>query len=348
MISAEVVADSVAVDTGLRITTQLLVYPKYIHGDLMTHRAFSRSARSSRAVPVEKILREVSDNPVEPIQYLKNQRGMQAAEPLSPADSIAAQEIWRSMARDVSGSCRKLSELGLHKQWANRPTEAFTVIFTLVTSVYWKNFYGLRRHSAAQPEIIDLANKAYAAHKASIPVPLAPGNWHLPYIDPYDAEFVAEVDDYGDRLVRAGKPLRDSGIWSPNDVYEATSQSLLRRISAARSARTSYMTFDNRKPEVHEDIDLFGKLMGSQPLHASPAEHQATPDTWNGEVNFKEVMRIINGHRPQDRGEVMFRSVLPKWESPWLWGNFYGWNQFRKTLPLEDGSGFECDIEGVL
>ena len=41
-ISAEIVADSMS-PQGHRITTFLLTYPRFIHGELMTHRLFSIS-----------------------------------------------------------------------------------------------------------------------------------------------------------------------------------------------------------------------------------------------------------------------------------------------------------------
>ena len=53
-ISAKVVADSVSPD-GIRLTTLQLRYPKFVHGEFMTHRVFSRNASSSRAIPVERM-----------------------------------------------------------------------------------------------------------------------------------------------------------------------------------------------------------------------------------------------------------------------------------------------------
>ena len=60
----------------------------------------------------------------------------------------------------------------------------------------------------------------------------------------------------------------------------------LRKVSAARCARVSYLTHDGRKPEFHEDLALFDRLAGGVPLHASPLEHQGTPGD-NDCGNFK-------------------------------------------------------------
>lgn len=294
MIAAEVIADSISSVSGVRLTTMALCYPKYIHGELMTHRQFSRNARSSRAVPVERILKEVETDPVLPLEWGENQRGMQAGEALGEAMRMNAERIWRQAAADTARACRAMADAGLHKQWANRPLEPFTYIFTLVTSCFWRNFYQLRRHPDAQPEMRALADTMWAAHAASKPAPLSPGQWHLPYVNTSDAD-----------TVRALMP--------DADVAE-----VLRRVSTARCARVSYRTFENRQPLLEEDLGLYERLMGAQPLHASPSEHQATPDE-SGSL-----------HQPR------------------LWGNFYTWIQHRKMLSGEDGGTLDCGISGVL
>jgi len=76
-ISAEVIADSISPD-GVRITTFELEYPRFIHAELMTHRAFSRNAASSRAIPVARMIELVKENPAMPNHWGKNQPGMQA------------------------------------------------------------------------------------------------------------------------------------------------------------------------------------------------------------------------------------------------------------------------------
>lgn len=292
MISAKIIADSIS-GGGTRITTMELCYPKYIHGEVMTHRVFSRNARSSRAVPVKKILHEVATSPVEPIEWLSNKAGMQGGEPLVGSDLEETKIAWHNLARIVSQGCERMGHK-LHKQWANRPLEPFSNIYTVVTSTYWNNFYQLRRHPDAQPEIRTLADKMHAAHLDSRPITLKPGEWHLPYVS-------IEGDPQG---------------WRKDEI--------LRKVSAARCARVSYKTFENKIPTLEDDLNLFERLMGSQPFHASPAEHQATPD----EYEYRLSGNLI-------------------WARPDLHGNFYGWIQFRKTLSGEDGN-VDCGILGVM
>lgn len=76
--TATVIADS-ASPQNIRLTTMHLRYPRFIHAELMTHRVFSRNARSSRAVPVEKLLSEEAYIP----HFMKNQKGMQSFEEMN-------------------------------------------------------------------------------------------------------------------------------------------------------------------------------------------------------------------------------------------------------------------------
>lgn len=48
----------------------------------MTHRVFSRNSSSSRAIPIEKMVQQVENDPVIPVYWGKNQKGMQAKEEL--------------------------------------------------------------------------------------------------------------------------------------------------------------------------------------------------------------------------------------------------------------------------
>lgn len=69
MLEVKILADS-GNASGDRLTTFQLTYPRFIHSELLTHRMFSRNSASSRAIPVEKLIRQVLDDPVIPIQGL--------------------------------------------------------------------------------------------------------------------------------------------------------------------------------------------------------------------------------------------------------------------------------------
>lgn len=115
----------------------------------------------------------------------------------------------------------------------------------------------------------------------SNPTVLDFGDWHLPYVDDITWNAISHLGD---------------------DLPIAI------RISVARCARVSYQSFETGKlSTIDEDLKLYNRLLGNQPIHASPAEHQATPDIYG------------------DHGWVALEQH----------GNFYGWKQYRKMLEGE-------------
>lgn len=250
MITAKVIEDSVS-EAGVRLTTLQLCYPRFIHAEFMTHRVFSRNASSSRAIPVAKMLEMVRNEPAMPVHWGKNQPGMQAHEELGEYEKNVAQELWMRAARLAAQTAEEMSNLGLHKQVANRILEPFQHIHVVVTATEWDNFYALRAHPDAQPEFHELALAIKAATEASVPKLVELGNWHLPYV-------TAEE--------------RAANVADPIPLVKA---------SAARCARVSYLKHDGTSPSMEEDLALYDRLVGGVPIHASPVEHQAVPDQEN-------------------------------------------------------------------
>jgi thymidylate synthase-like protein len=297
-VTAKNIASSIC--NGKRIDTLQLRYPRFIHAEFMTHRMFSRNASSSRAIPVEKLIADIRKDTAMPSHWGKNQPGMQAREEHEAAltlpvpimvqgllhtrgeqlfymnndypGRIDAWHIARDRAIEMAEAFHKA---GYHKQIVNRLLEPFSHINVIVTSTEWDNFFELRDHPDAQPEMQLLAQAMKNAINSVEPVELVFGQWHLPYVD---------GGSYQDEGFNEGDSLRR---------FEE-----LKKISVARCARVSYLTHDGRPSTFDEDETLFNRLVGSKPLHASPLEHQATPDP-----------------------------------SGWYkhqWGNFKGWRQYRK------------------
>lgn len=293
--TAKIVLDSISPE-GIRLPTIQLRYPRMVHGEFLTHRVFSRNGRSSRAVPFSVLVKE---DPYVP-HFLQNKPGMIATEEMSAADLIKAKNIWHNAARHCQHAARELADLGVHKQWVNRMLEWFGYIDVLVTSTEWNNFFALRDEAGAQPEIRDLAVAIKEAMDASTPLQLAPGEWHLPYVN-YERDRIAVREELG-RI-------------SEGEVLET-----LKKVSVARCARLTIAPFDGNA-SIEKELTRFGKLMVSRPVHASPAEHIATPDT------FRRVSTstLIDG-------KVVGDSEL-KWDHEHEHGNFHGWRQFRKQIP---------------
>ena len=310
MIKASVIADSVHPETGTRITTFELVYPRFIHSEFMTHRVFNRNASSSRAIPTSKFIEQVRNEPVMPSHWGKNQKGMQAFEELSEDQRSDAIFIWNQAASSAATYAEMLRRGQVHKQIVNRILEPFTHIRVVVTSTSWANFYGLRDHKDAQPEIRELAQAMRKAHEESTPKALPYGQWHLPYI--------AHIDRVGAyNFCKRNRITRDE----PSD---AEVHGLLLKVSAARCARASYNNFEGRPSTIEEDLGLFAKLVENQPIHASPTEHQATP------MNFGE--KYVNNMNP-----VTWEQGVTSMDKE---GNLYSGNllhfiQFRKLIPGE-------------
>lgn len=280
-ISATVIEHSESTTSGARLVTVLARYPRYIHSELMTHRQFSRNASSSRAIPVAKLIENVETDLVYPSQWGANNPGMQSIEELTVEQMDEAKDYWDMARRNAVRVATKLAELGAHKQIVNRILEPFAHINTLITATEWGNFFELRCHPDADPTMQAVGCAIHDAIDASTPKLLRAGEWHLPFITTEErAEFGPDM---------------------------------LRRASAARCARTSYLTHDFKPPAITGDIRLYNKLVGSRPIHASPTEHQATPDILHKDEH----------------------GLYTQWKSPHLHGNFFGWVQFRKLVEKE-------------
>ncbi len=239
---ATIIADSISSD-GKRITTFELVYPRYIHSELMTHRVFSRNASSSRATPLSVTLDEVRNDPVFFDYVGKNQSGMVAGEKLEGEDLLMFKDAWELLGLQVADRIAKMSEkYNIHKQTLNRALEPWLRIRTLVTATDWDNWFALRIAPDAQPEIKSLALAMKEAMNESKP---AKTEIHLPYITS------AELADEDVDLL----------TWV--------------KVSVARCARVSYARHDGKENDYTVDVKLHNRLLEGG--HFSPFEHVARP-----------------------------------------------------------------------
>lgn len=197
-----------------------------------------------------------------PEHWGANQAGMQARGELAGVRRLAARWLWRAAGKAACGFTWLAMRLGLHKQVANRLLEPWQRISVVVTSTEWDNFFALRAHPDAQPEIRVLAEQMRDAMAASTPRLLLAGQWHTPYFH----------NGYS------------GGVFGP-------------RCSVARCARVSYLTHDGKKPESSADFLLHDKLLYSDPPHLSPFEHQATPAAgWHANFNGWQSLRNQMGY----------------------------------------------------
>lgn len=279
-----------ATDTGSPpIYTIRLRYPRPIHGEIMTHRVFGRNARSSRAVPVKTMLNEVRTIPYVPWHWGKNQKGMQAEEECNEkvtyevdagdVVTVTREAAWLDARDQAVAIAEGFMEAGYHKQNPNRLLEPFSWIDTLITATEWKNFLWLRQHGAAEPHLQDLANLVAEAMKYTQVQFLTQNEWHMPYITEEE------------------KRLYHTDV--------------LKKLSAARCARISYKPF-NGEASIVAELDRYNLLVTDERVHASPLEHQASPDQYDPDY-----------------------PNCNQWEAPNLHGNLTGWIQHRKLIPNE-------------
>lgn len=307
MIRATIIADSLSAHSGQRITTFELEYHRYIHAELMTHRLFSRNSASSRAIPINKMLAHIEENTATPIHWGLNQSGMQAK--AEQADPDIATEVWMRARDRAIESARELAELGLHKQIVNRVLEPFQVMKVIVTATSFDNFFNLRCHSDAQPEIRHLAELMLKAMQESTPETLHNREWHTPYVH-------HERDDKG---VLSYYVYETDTTGSETDGYQYKqylSEEDAIKVSCSCAAQVSYRTNDT---SIEKAISIYDKLVNSTPVHASAFEHCATPI---------DIETTSEGITHFDINDVPHS------------GNFANWVQYRQLVPNHDCKEF--------
>ena len=292
-ITATIIQDSISL-AGDRVTTFELIYPRFIHSELMTHRQFSRNAASSRAIPVERMLQVIDEQHAAPIHWGKNQTGMQANEELQQPNKIRVQSLWQEAAHYAVQMAKQMHLQGAHKQIVNRITEPYQMMKTVVTSTHWANWYWLRNHDDAQPEIHELARVMYELHEVSKPMLLDANEWHVPYIR-RDKTLNAIAYFAGDEMVT----LEDA-----------------KKVSASCCAQVSYRRLDE---SLEKAKMVFSRLIDSKPMHASPVEHQCTP------VMYRHVDIYDMETWPAGVTHLYANGSLGS-------GNFLGWIQYRQLL----------------
>lgn len=298
MIKATIIADSISAHTNQRITTFELEYPRFIHAELMTHRQFSRNSASSRAIPIDKMIELVQTNTAEPIHWGSNKSGMQAGDEI--VNTTSAINAWIDARNDAIKHAKKLQSLGLHKQIVNRVLEPYQMMKVLVTATNFDNFFNLRCHKDAQPEIKHLADLMYQAMQESTPMTLQAGQWHLPYVKTTIGESNQIRYFVNDELIDL-----DTAI----------------KISCSCAAQVSYRKNDI---SIEKALAIYDKLVNSNPVHASAFEHCATPINNRIDENL-ETDAGITHFLPYSRDGFTLCS-----------GNFTNWVQYRQLIPNHD------------
>jgi thymidylate synthase ThyX len=336
--NAKILADSMSPE-GARLTTLEVTFPRIILAEFNTHRVFSRNSASSRAIPVEKMLKMVKEFPYIPTHWGQNQKGMQAEEEVDPRRQAWAETEWLEARNAAVEKADQLLAIGIHKQITNRLLEPFMWHTVIVTSTEWDNWTHLRDNEMAHPEIQKIAHLMVEAMSKSTPQHLTHSQWHLPLIreeDYYDAELKCEV--------------------AQTSIYD-----FLKKVSVGRCARVSYLTHDGKR-DLDADVQLADRLLEAG--HMSPFEHVARPMTelelecyrrdrvflksgraWNNVRLPSQLYCELKGGpsavAPRTWNDLIVADPVARVERTYFCNNFNGWIQHRAEIP------YEWDLMGV-
>ena len=217
-----------------------------------------------------------------------------------------------------------LDKLGIHKEVCNRVLNPWQWVRQTITFTEYENLFNLRLHEAAQFDIKILVQRIQDEinfpREASTIVNLKPGEWHTPYVKRHvDSDGVVHYYD--------------------NDGTELSVEQAI-QCSIARCARSSYDNHDGTKstyntpakPGMRTDKELYESLLVDRPIHASPAEHVATPM----KTPCCNPLGVIRKAFEEPGVTHIHRRSYKKWS-----GNLRGWIAYRYLIDDEATWGFE-------
>lgn len=170
---------------GKEAISFLFSYERFIHAEVMTHR-WSRNYSSSRAIPYERMMAWIEQDPAMPLHLGSNKPGMQSGAEVDRPDAFRG--LLRSLFRNVRDRCDDLVEMfNPHKEIINRYTEPFGWITGVATMgrAQLMNCFALRCTKFAHPNIQRLTVNMARLYRQSKPQELRAGQWHTPFFDDY-------------------------------------------------------------------------------------------------------------------------------------------------------------------
>lgn len=308
-ISATVVADSVNVQ-GDRLTSVLVTMPRIIIAEMNTHRMLSKNTSSSRAIPFNKMVEAIQNDPFIPIAWQKDHKGMQGNEYIIDELAIKAKNHqWITASKVAIKQAEELNyddghKGGVTKQLRNRLLEPFMWTTMLITGNRegWDNFFNLRCPQYSIETLINGDIRLFKSKKDLLKEldyePINPSS-DLDFlkINKGQAEIhmmaLAEsiwdaVNESTPKQLKArewhipfGDIIDDIKIeelsWKQKWEYNDINANLYKvKISTAMAAHTSYTVVGNEPVKSYEKwIELHDKLIAYDPPHSSPMEHCA-------------------------------------------------------------------------
>ena len=313
MIKSTVVADSID-RRGNRITSVLVTFPRIILAELNTHRMLSKNSASSRAIPFNKMVKSVEENPFIPIAWQGTHKGMQGNEYITSPDEIEPRiNDWLDARNDAVKRAKYLDSMGITKQLCNRLLEPFMYHTVLITGTDdgWNNFFDLRcPQYEFNSDIIFKSKKEYIEYSNNNSFNKLKVNdfsdieWLQINKGQAEIHMMALAEAIYDSFNDSIPDLLTDGHWhipfkhmiQPSfDDFDSkgfiTEQGINRivKIATAMAARTSYTIVGDEKEVSYEKlIEIHDKMLNQKPFHASPFEHCARVMTdWEYENYIK-------------------------------------------------------------
>ena len=286
LITAKVIADSIN-ETGQRLTTFELEFPRLILSECNTHGAIEKNTSSSRAIPVSKMLDHILEQNLKPIYFGSKKSGMQAGNELTDEGLDFVKCVWGSSLESAVEYAEMLDKAGVAKEVTNRITEPYQLIKAVWSATDWENWFNLRLEKDADPNICMLAFKMYEAMSKSVPMLLKKGEYHLPYVGKYDIPVA--YSDLGGYEYETGYNV----FYYDKERYHTIEHCLTLeeaiKYSVASCAQVSYRS-EGMTLEKAEKI--WNMLVKSEVVHASPLTHVATPISKEIEIENSDYQTI--------------------------------------------------------
>ena len=341
----EIIADSLS-PQGNRLTTFKVTYPRIIHAEMCRHRILSRNTASSRAIPFEKMVKDVQENPFIPIAWQKSHKGMQGTEYWIDDDTVTVDEgdeyerytkIYSATehfitewleTRDLAiAQSYELNRLGVTKQLCNRLLEPFVWTTELVSGTEWENFFSLRCPKYYAEGI----NKHYRSWKdLSIDFPACENYSELDRLKVNQSQAEIHIQKIAEMMYDAMNESNPEqlaeGMWHIPFMSRIDSSKLksvrgkditeeMVKISTAMAARTSYTVIgDGKEIDYQKMIELHDRLIEMR--HDSPFEHCAKAMSDEEYQNFRKGYTTASfrgetrGWANNYRGFVQYRYLI--------------------------------------
>ncbi len=370
-IQAVTVADSIS-PQGHRLWSGLLTFPKYLLAEAKTHRIvsqdsneveimldvslnaakeLSRNSASSRAIPTNRLLKMVGENPFIPMAWQKEHKGMQGTEYETNNMIIKGNIATWLNARDAALEAAGRLTVGSHvtKQLANRLLEPFLWTTVLVTATEWENFFELRcpqyTHKSkvyrSRKDVLAAleaeANPNYQIHLNANTI-----DWLKSNTGQAEIHMMALAEAIWDAQNESKPKQLKAGEWhilfqdkmtheqfgACGLDYELPRNRI--KVSTAMAARTSYTVVGDEKEVSYETLlGIHDKIVAAKPFHASPCEHCARA------MSDEEYARNVKGvgfiRQERDMGLLNEITIMPEETYGWC-RNFRGFIQYRHLI----------------